>query len=199
MSLVITRFPGLPGEVCRSSHTISPRSKIVSMSRVQVSLSWVTRLLFHPCSVSRLIPSRNTLQSSSLSPLSAFDLFNMKFDDCSVAVRLLFLLLPISPLRVVLASDHQQPLFKSDNELTGSSRSWNFNFSSTAPHFFASIYGLMQQWPNTFFPNGHSIAPCEIAAFTKLYHGRTDGDVPPSPEWFAFDMSVFFHDDFWGK
>ncbi|CZR66552.1 uncharacterized protein PAC_16453 [Phialocephala subalpina] len=75
----------------------------------------------------------------------------------------------------------QQPLLDPSNEASSTSQ-WRFNFSSEAPHYFASVHGLLQQWSNTFFPNGHSIVPCEIAPFTKLYHGRMDGDVPPSPE-----------------
>lgn len=63
-----------------------------------------------------------------------------------------------------------------------------FNFSSAAPHIFSSFHGLLQQWPNTFFPNGHSIVPCEVPAYTSLYHGRRDADLPPSPEWFGFDV-----------
>jgi len=81
----------------------------------------------------------------------------------------------------------QKPLSGHD-PASNSASQWNFNFSSSAPHYFASAYGLLQQWSNTFFPNGHSIAPCEIPPFTKLYHGRKDPDVPPSPEWVAFDM-----------
>jgi hypothetical protein len=83
----------------------------------------------------------------------------------------------------------QQPLFDTAIE-TRSGSQWNFNYSSEAPHYFASAYGLLQQWSNTFFPNGHSLVPCAIPPFTKLYHGRMDGDVPPSPEWVAFDMQV---------
>ena len=87
----------------------------------------------------------------------------------------------------------QQPIFSHDGDtgkdvMRGSR--WNFNFTSSAPHYFASVYGLLQQWPQTFFPNGHSIVPCELPPLTKLYHGRRDGDVPPSPEWVAFDMYV---------
>lgn len=93
-------------------------------------------------------------------------------------------------LGLTLASISQKPLLSPETEVAKSQSSWNFNFSSSAPHYFASVYGLLQQWPNTFFPNGHSIAPCEIPPFTKLYHGRTDGEVPPSPEWLAFDMYV---------
>lgn len=48
---------------------------------------------------------------------------------------------------------------------------WKLNFSSEAPHYFASVYGLLQQWPNTFFPNGHVIVPGEIQPFTNFYHG----------------------------
>ena len=69
----------------------------------------------------------------------------------------------------------------------GTSR-WPFNFTSSAPHIFGSVHGLLQQWPNTFFPIGHSIVPCEVKPFTNLYHGRLDADMAPSPEWVAFDM-----------
>jgi hypothetical protein len=94
-------------------------------------------------------------------------------------------LIPLSSATIT----QQKPL--NDHDPTSNSASqWNFNFSSPAPHYFASAYGLLQQWSNTFFPNGHSIAPCEIPPFTKLYHGRRDADVPPSPEWVAFDMQV---------
>lgn len=69
-------------------------------------------------------------------------------------------------------------------------RGWGFNFSSASPHYFSSVHGLLQQWPNTFFPNGHVIATAEIPTYTNLYHGRHDDELPPSPEWFAFDMYV---------
>jgi hypothetical protein len=89
---------------------------------------------------------------------------------------------------------HQKPLANLDDERPSLTESpWTFNFSSEAPHYFAAAYGLLQQWSNTFFPNGHSLVPCEIAPLTKLYHGRKDGDVPPSPEWVAFDMQVPTH------
>lgn len=82
----------------------------------------------------------------------------------------------------------QQKPLNNHESVSVSTSQWNFNFSSSAPHYFASAYGLLQQWSNTFFPNGHSIVPCEIPPLTKLYHGRRDADVPPSPEWVAFDM-----------
>jgi hypothetical protein len=83
----------------------------------------------------------------------------------------------------------QEPLLKHGKAITTEDgSSWHFNFSSVAPHYFHSLHGLLQQWPNTFFPNGHNIAPCEVRAFTRLYHGRIDGDLPPNPEWLAFDM-----------
>ncbi|GJD02663.1 hypothetical protein ColKHC_11488 [Colletotrichum higginsianum] len=63
------------------------------------------------------------------------------------------------------------------------------NYSSPAPHLFASAYGLLQQWSNTMFPNGHTMAAVEVPPFTLLYHGRTDdAGGAPSPEWLAFDM-----------
>jgi hypothetical protein len=106
----------------------------------------------------------------------------MKILGLSFVVQLI-----LSTFRVAALS--QEPLLSSETvSAHHSSNYWKFNFSTSAPHYFASIYGLLQQWPNTFFPNGHSIVPCEIPAFTKLYHGRLDGDLPPSPEWVAFDM-----------
>jgi hypothetical protein len=122
-----------------------------------------------------------------ISPL--FCLITMRILLNFVAIRLL-LFLSLTTV-VTLAVNLQRPLLDPEREISASRSGWNFNFSSSAPHYFASVYGLLQQWPNTFFPNGHSVAPCEVPAFTKLYHGRTDGDVPPSPEWVAFDMFVF--------
>jgi hypothetical protein len=65
---------------------------------------------------------------------------------------------------------------------------WRLNFTSSAPHLFSSTANLLMQWGNTIFPNGHTIAACEIPAYTLLYHGRLMNDTPPSPEWLAFDM-----------
>ncbi len=59
------------------------------------------------------------------------------------------------------------------------------NFSSPAPHIFSSAHGLLRQGYNTFFPNGFSVAPCEIPAFTSFYHGWLNDDPPESPEWLA--------------
>jgi hypothetical protein len=112
--------------------------------------------------------------SVSMKPLSSRFLSLLLWTHCAYATAL-----------------SQKPLISTDSpdipSLSGTSY-WKFNFSSPAPHYFASMYGLLQQWSNTFFPNGHSIVPCEIPAFTKLYHGRIDGNLPPSPEWVAFDM-----------
>ena len=66
------------------------------------------------------------------------------------------------------------------------------NFTSPSPHIFSSLRSLLQQWPNTIFPNGHSIVPCEVPAYTKLYHGRMDNLIPPNPEWFAFDIEMSY-------
>lgn len=105
-------------------------------------------------------------------------------------MRVLSLLLVVGQALIlpsIASAVEQKPLLEGKIEAQTTSQ-WKFNYSSEAPHYFASAYGLLQQWPNTFFPNGHSIVPCEIPPFTKLYHGRMDGDVPPSPEWFAFDL-----------
>ncbi|KAK1988637.1 hypothetical protein LZ30DRAFT_577736 [Colletotrichum cereale] len=73
--------------------------------------------------------------------------------------------------------------------------SWHaarLNYSSPAPHLFASTYGLLQQWSNTVFPNGHTMAAVEIPAFTLFYHGRMDEEGAPSPEWLAFDIEMAY-------
>ncbi|KAH9819758.1 serine kinase protein [Teratosphaeria destructans] len=82
----------------------------------------------------------------------------------------------------------QQPLLQDHSE----HRSYMLNFSSPSPLIFHSTFGLLQQWPNTFFTNGHTIAPCTIAKNTNLYHARGDGSPPPSPEWFAFDPAMSY-------
>lgn len=66
------------------------------------------------------------------------------------------------------------------------------NFSSTAPYVFHSVFGLLQQWPNTFFGFGHTIAPCTILRNTNLFHARLGDEAPPSPEWFAFDPEMSY-------
>lgn len=67
------------------------------------------------------------------------------------------------------------------------------NFSSPAPLIFHSTFSLLQQWPNTLFPAGHTIAPCKIPPNTNLYHARPNDTFPPSPEWFAFDSAMAYH------
>ncbi|CAK7565627.1 MAG: hypothetical protein SEPTF4163_003549 [Sporothrix epigloea] len=75
------------------------------------------------------------------------------------------------------------------------------NYSSSAPHLFASAYGLLQQWSNTVFPNGHTFAAGTVPAYTLLYHGlrayEKDAETPeqlspPSPEWLAFDVEMSY-------
>ncbi len=80
------------------------------------------------------------------------------------------------------------------------------NFSSSAPHLFASAYGLLQQWSNTVFPNGHALAAATIPAYTLAYHGlrapeasddkgkdHNDDDLAPaSPEWLALDLEMAY-------
>lgn len=73
---------------------------------------------------------------------------------------------------------------------------WTLNFTSPSPHLFASASTLLQQWSNTIFPNGHTIAAVEIPAYTLLYHGLISPEEkdpePPSPEWLAFDLEMAY-------
>ncbi|KAL8992810.1 MAG: hypothetical protein Q9169_006825, partial [Polycauliona sp. 2 TL-2023] len=66
------------------------------------------------------------------------------------------------------------------------------NFSSPSPYIFSSIHGLLRQGYNTFHPNGFSIAPCQIPAFTPMYHGWLNDEPPQSPEWLAFTPEMAY-------
>lgn len=66
------------------------------------------------------------------------------------------------------------------------------NFSSPAPHIFHSTFSLLDQVPNTVFPNGHTIAPVVIPPLTLFHHARRDADAPTSPEWVAFDSEMSY-------
>lgn len=91
---------------------------------------------------------------------------------------------------VLARNQHQSQhvLLQSEDGTSHHDRDQFLNFSSSAPHLFAATYSLLQQWSNTIFPNGHTVAPVEIPPYTLFYHGRVDGDLPPSPEWLAFDL-----------
>ena len=83
--------------------------------------------------------------------------------------------------------DEQLPLpVRTSSEPDFAGRDTRLNFSSTSPHLFSSLHGLLRQGYNTFFPNGHVVAPCQIPPFTLLYHGWLNDQPPQSPEWLAF-------------
>lgn len=94
----------------------------------------------------------------------------------------------LATLNLVLGSLEQVPLGGPVATAAPETSPWQLNFSSTAPYLFSSVSASLQQWGNTFFPNGHNIVPCEIPPYTLFYHGRLDEEQPPSPEWLAFDM-----------
>lgn len=94
-------------------------------------------------------------------------------------------LLPLLQHVLLSAAQHtssQPPIFQHTT----------LNFSSASPHIFASTFSLLQQWSNTFYPFGHNIVPCEVPINTNLYHARINGELPPSPEWFAFDAAMSY-------
>lgn len=66
------------------------------------------------------------------------------------------------------------------------------NFTSPSPYMFHSLAALLQQYPQTLFPNGHTIASVTIPRHTLLYHGRHDNDPVPSPEWLAMDIEMAY-------
>lgn len=78
----------------------------------------------------------------------------------------------------------------------GQTSPWTLNFTSPAPHLFASVSSLLHQWSNTIFPNGHTLAAVEVPAYALFYHGLISPDepepTPPSPEWLAFDLEMAY-------
>ena len=59
--------------------------------------------------------------------------------------------------------------------------------NNTNNFIFDGVSGLLQQWANTRYRNGHMIMPGTIPAGTLLYHGTTDNTIPSTPEWLATD------------
>ncbi|KAH9028931.1 hypothetical protein EDB84DRAFT_256023 [Lactarius hengduanensis] len=79
---------------------------------------------------------------------------------------------------------------QTESPTPGSDREWNLSPNPNSTHhlIFNSVSGLLQQWPNTLRRNGHSLIPATIPKGTILYHGRTDPQIPISPDWVAFDF-----------
>ncbi|KAF8535396.1 hypothetical protein BDD12DRAFT_695320, partial [Trichophaea hybrida] len=57
---------------------------------------------------------------------------------------------------------------------------------------FTSLHGILRQAPNTFSPNGFSILPGTVPAYTNLYHARKDSGDIPKIEWVAFDAEMSY-------
>ncbi|KNZ44901.1 hypothetical protein VP01_870g1 [Puccinia sorghi] len=63
----------------------------------------------------------------------------------------------------------------------------------TSNLIFASFAGLLQQWPNSIFANGHSIIAGIIPRGTLLYHGANKQESPPKAmEWLSFDPEMAY-------
>lgn len=64
----------------------------------------------------------------------------------------------------------------------------------TSNLIFISFASLLKQWPNSFFPNGHTISPGLIPTGTRLYHGNNNGTMSTKDgmEWLAFDPSMSY-------
>jgi hypothetical protein len=64
---------------------------------------------------------------------------------------------------------------------------------STGNFIFNSLAGLLKQLPNAIHPNGHTIIPAIIRAYTPLYHAYPAiRDEPCRTEWLAFDPEMSF-------
>lgn len=64
---------------------------------------------------------------------------------------------------IVASLELQYPLFASRKRTESHNSEWTLNCSLSPVHYFASVYGLLQQWPNAFFPSGQVL-------FRATYH-----------------------------
>lgn len=117
--------------------------------------------------------------------------------------RLVLSVVAALPLCATAASPPSQKPLLEDTQVhdqvrggKGQPSPWTLNFTSPAPHLFASVSSLLHQWSNTIFPNGHTLAAVEVPAYALFYHGLISPDehepTPPSPEWLAFDLEMAY-------
>ncbi|KAJ7262774.1 hypothetical protein B0H12DRAFT_970811, partial [Mycena haematopus] len=59
--------------------------------------------------------------------------------------------------------------------------------NATGHLVFDTVSSLLQHWPNTKHPNGHTIVTGTIPTGTLLYHGRNNPNIPSVREWVATD------------
>ena len=124
---------------------------------------------------------------------SRFWVFEMRSWSAILSLKVLFsTLFVLCSVRCAWSTQTRQEVLRDGQSENYERAATGLNFSSSSPHIFSSLRYLLQQWPNTFFPNGHSIVPCEVPAYTLLYHGRRDDQTPPGPEWFAFDIEMSY-------
>ncbi|MBW0549706.1 hypothetical protein O181_089421 [Austropuccinia psidii MF-1] len=111
--------------------------------------------------------------TTSIMMKDSFTLYNPAFCLCLIA--------KLSILKFLLAADD----FSDDGPI--------YSNVATSNLIFASFSGLLQQWPNTFYPSGHSIVPGIIPRGTLLYHGTNKRKKPSTGiEWLAFDPEMSY-------
>ncbi|KAI5846853.1 hypothetical protein BZA05DRAFT_405658 [Tricharina praecox] len=89
---------------------------------------------------------------------------------------------PLSSTHIPHSAPIQRPL----SSISASPSPFNPSF------IFSSVHGLLRQLPNTFSPNGFSIAAGTVPAYTNLYHARKDAGDIPKVEWVAFDAEMSY-------
>ncbi|KAM7219791.1 hypothetical protein V8F06_004825 [Rhypophila decipiens] len=126
-------------------------------------------------------PKPPSTRSSASDPASS-GVFKRRASVCTRSVTIL--------LAVPYASDSRfsSHLFEGAVEKPPSARS--SRYKSIAPFVFDSVQGFLQQWPNSYAPNGHSIVAGTIAPATVLYHAKHAPGPPKKPTFFAFDAEM---------
>ncbi|OAX40195.1 hypothetical protein K503DRAFT_737987 [Rhizopogon vinicolor AM-OR11-026] len=59
--------------------------------------------------------------------------------------------------------------------------------NATGHFVFETVNSLLQHWPNTRYPNGHTMVPGVIPKGTLLYHGAFTDKIPTVRNWVATD------------
>ncbi|KAF8834309.1 hypothetical protein BDN67DRAFT_976107 [Paxillus ammoniavirescens] len=100
----------------------------------------------------------------------------------------------IRATQVPLGHSHWRPPAVVDDGLANWNMDRHPNPNATGHLVFETVNSLLQHWPNTRMRNGHTMVPGTIPKGTLLYHGTSQNELPPGPEWTATDPehSVLF-------
>ncbi|KAK4207140.1 hypothetical protein QBC37DRAFT_456484 [Rhypophila decipiens] len=137
-------------------------------------------------------PKPPSTRSSASDPASS-GVFKRRGSVCTrnlVYLAIIILLGSVTILAVPYASDSRFPSHPFEGAVEKPPSARSSKYKSIAPFVFDSVQGFLQQWPNSYAPNGHSIVAGTIAPATVLYHAKHAPGPPKKPTFFAFDAEM---------